>query len=328
MADDSYGALLIPAPVASAAGVLRVPMWEALAAAHGKPVIHAWISDWSEGPTSRELAAAPGVLISRGMDRTFAHIAAWQRRAEKRDAPPRQVAELATPAARVAAAAMIATAGTTLTERESKTAFAAYGIPVVQEMLVTSRDEAAAKAEAMGFPSVLKVESPDLPHKTEAGVIRLNLKTAEEVRQAYDAVMANAAKVSPPPRINGVLVQPMVPQGVEIMVGARVDPLFGPLIVVGLGGIFVELMKDSAVGLAPVTRTEALAMLSKLKGQALLDGFRGMAPVDREALAEVICRVAQFISDHRDTVAEIDVNPLICAGSRILAVDALIVKHG
>ena len=328
MADDSYGALLIPAPVASVAGVLRVPMWEALAAEHGKPVIHAWNSDWSEGPTSRELAAAPGVLISRGMDRTFSHIAAWQRRAEKRDARPRQVAELATPEARVAAAAMIAVAEKTLTERESKTAFAAYGIPVVQEMLVTSRDEAAAKAEAMGFPSVLKVESPDLPHKTEAGVIRLNLKSAEEVRQAYDAVMANAAKVSPPPRINGVLVQPMVPQGVEIMVGARVDPLFGPLIVVGLGGIFVELMKDSAVGLAPVSRTEALAMLGKLKGQALLDGFRGMAPVDREALAEVICRVAQFISDHRDTVAEIDVNPLICAGSRILAVDALIVKHG
>jgi len=328
MADDTFGVLLIPAPVASAAGVLRVPMWEKLAQDHGKPVIHAWISDWLEGPTSRELAAAPGVLLSRGMERTFAHIAAWHRRADKRAAPPRQVAELATPAARIAAAAMIAKAEKTLTERESKEAFAAYGIPVVMERLAQSATEAADAAVAMGLPAVLKVESPDLPHKTEAGVIRLNLKTAEEVRAAYDAVMANAAKVTPPPRINGVLVQPMVPQGVEIMVGARVDPLFGPLIVVGLGGIFVELMKDSAVALAPVSQTEALAMLGKLKGQAVLDGFRGMPAVDREALAEVVCRVAQFISDHRDTVAEIDVNPLICAGSRILAVDALIVKHG
>jgi len=302
-------------------------MWGKLAAESGKPVVHAWISDWSEGPTSRELAAEPGVLLCRTMDRAFGHIAAWQRRADLRDAPPRQVAELASPAAKAEAAAMIAKAERTLTERESKSAFAAYGIPVVQEMLVHSAAEAAEKAVAMGLPAVLKVESPDLPHKTEAGVIRLNLKTADEVRGAYDAVMANAAKVSPPPRINGVLVQPMVPQGVEIMVGARVDPLFGPLIVVGLGGIFVELMKDSAVGLAPVTRTEALAMLGKLKGQAMLDGFRGMPAVDREALAEVICRVAQFISDHRATVAEIDVNPLICAGSRILAVDALIVKH-
>jgi len=328
MADDTYGALLIPAPYANPAGVARVPMWEKLAQDHGKPVIHAWISDWMEGPTSRELAAAPGVLLCRGMERAFAHVAAWHRRAEMRQAPPRQVAELASPEAKATAAAMIAKAEKTLTERESKAAFAAYGIPVVQEMLVQSAEEAAEKAVAMGLPAVLKVESPDLPHKTEAGVIRLNLKTAEEVRAAYDAVMANAAKVSPPPRINGVLVQPMVPQGVEIMVGARVDPLFGPLIVVGLGGIFVELMKDSAVGLAPVTRTEALGMIGKLKGQAMLDGFRGMPPVDREALAEVVCRVAQFISDHKGSVAEIDVNPLICAGSRILAVDALIVKHG
>ena len=325
--DPNYGALLIPAPYANAAGVARVPMWGRLAVASGKPVIHAWISDWMEGPASRELAAEPGVLLCRSMDRAFANIAAWHRRAEMRAAPPRQVPELAGQAAKTEAAGMIARAERTLTERESKMAFSAYGIPVVQEKLAHSANEAADLAVAMGLPAVLKVESPDLPHKTEAGVIRLNLKTADEVRAAYDAVMANAAKVSPPPRINGVLVQPMVPQGVEIMVGARVDPLFGPLIVVGLGGIFVELMKDSAIGLAPVTRSEALGMLAKLKGQALLDGFRGMPAVDREALAEVICRVAQFISDHRDMVAEIDVNPLICAGSRILAVDALIVKH-
>jgi len=139
-------------------------------------------------------------------------------------------------------------------------------------------------------------------------------------------VMENAAKVSPPPRINGVLVQPMVPQGVEVMVGARVDPLFGPLVVVGLGGILVELLKDTAVGLAPVTFKEALGMLDGLKGSAMLRGFRGSPPVDVAALADLVGRVSEFIADHAEAVAEIDVNPLICAGPRILAVDALIYK--
>jgi succinyl-CoA synthetase beta subunit len=216
---------------------------------------------------------------------------------------------------------MLAGAGRTLTEREAKAAFALYGIPVVQEVLAQTADEAVAVAV---YPVVVKVESPDLPHKTEAGVIRLNLKNEAELRAAFAAVMENALKVTA--NINGVLVQPMVPQGVEMMVGARVDPLFGPLIVVGLGGVFVELMKDSAVGLAPITHTEARAMLDKLRGRALLAGFRGGEAVDLDALADIVVRVAEFTDDHQDVVAEIDVNPLICAGSRILAVDALIVK--
>ena len=140
-----------------------------------------------------------------------------------------------------------------------------------------TRSNAAA---ALGYPVVMKVESPDLPHKTEAGVIRLNLGDADAVRAAYDRVMANAAKVSPPPRINGVLVQPMVPQGIELVIGARNDPLFGPLIVVGLGGILVEVLKDSALSPAPVSAQEAVGMLRQLKGLKLLEGFRGMAAVD------------------------------------------------
>jgi acyl-CoA synthetase (NDP forming) len=182
-------------------------------------------------------------------------------------------------------------------------------------------------AEKLGFPVALKVESPDLPHKTEAGVIRLNLKSPAEVCTAFEAVMANAHKVSPPPRINGVLVQPMVPPGTEIMVGARVDPLFGPLIVVGLGGILVELLKDTAVEMAPINHSEARAMLGRLKAQAALTGFRGSEPVDQEQLADVIVRLAEFAADQQDRIAELDVNPLICAGSRIVAVDALIVRN-
>jgi acyl-CoA synthetase (NDP forming) len=145
------------------------------------------------------------------------------------------------------------------------------------------------------------------------------------VRAGHAAVMANAAKVSPSPHINGVLVQPMVSQGVELVIGARNDPLFGPLIVVGLGGILVELLKDSALSPAPVTPREAHDMLSRLKGFKLLEGFRGMAAVDVEKLADVVSRVSRFAADHRDSVAELDINPLICAGDKIMAVDALIV---
>jgi succinyl-CoA synthetase beta subunit len=204
---------------------------------------------------------------------------------------------------------------------------AVYRVPVVGERLTHSADDAVNAAASLGYPVVLKVESPDLPHKTEAGVIRLNLRTADEVQAGYAAVMANADKVSPPPRINGVLVQPMVPQGIELVVGARNDPLFGPLIVVGLGGILVEVLKDTALAPAPVTPFEAEGLLRQLKGVQLLEGFRGMPAVNIKRLAKVISDVSRFAADHRDQVTELDVNPLICAGDRITAVDALIVAR-
>jgi acetyl-CoA synthetase len=117
----------------------------------------------------------------------------------------------------------------------------------------------------------------------------------------------------------------MVPQGIEMVIGARVDPLFGPLVVVGLGGILVEVLKDTALAPAPVTKAQALDLLHGLKGVRLLQGFRGMPAVDMEALAEVVCQVSRFAADHRGRIKELDVNPLICSGGRITAVDALIV---
>jgi hypothetical protein len=139
--------------------------------------------------------------------------------------------------------------------------------------------------------------------------------------------MDNAARVVPPPRINGVLVQPMVPAGLELVVGGRLDPLFGPMVVVGLGGIFVELLRDSATALAPVQEVEARAMLRRLKGYRLLEGFRGLPPVDQDRLVDVIRRISELAADQRGRVAEIDVNPLICAGDRQVAVDALILRR-
>jgi acyl-CoA synthetase (NDP forming) len=327
MDDPQYGAMLVPMVYCSAQTAARLQMYADVAKRAGKPMIMVWVSDWLEGPGALEMERNPDICMFRSMDRAFAAIKAWHRRAAHQLAGRRVAARRVAAAAVAEAGAVIQAApGRVLTEREAKAALALYGVPVVQERLVHSAEEAAAAAAALGLPAVLKVESADLPHKTEAGVIQLNLRSAEEVRAGYEAVMANAAKVVPAPRVNGVLVQPMVPQGVEVMVGARVDPLFGPLVVVGLGGILVELLKDMAVGLAPVTQGEAVAMLEGLKGAAMLRGFRGIPAVDVAALAELVGRVSEFIADHAGAVAEIDVDPLICAGDRVLAVDALIYK--
>jgi acyl-CoA synthetase (NDP forming) len=325
LGDAAYGALVVPQTYGYAPSAKRIPVYDSLAAKHGKITCIAWQSEWLEGPGVKEAEEAEHVALFRSMPSCFAALAAWHWRAAKRTAnaaPP-----AATPSGIVQqAGAMIAAAGSrVLTEREAKAVLALYGVPVVGERVAQSADEAVNAAGSLGYPVVLKVESPDLPHKTEAGVVRLNLRNADEVREAHQTIMARANSVTPPPRIAGVLVQKMMPQGIEMVVGARVDPLFGPLVVVGLGGILVELLEDTALAPAPVTHDEALALLAQLKGARLLDGFRGMPAVDRNRLAEVICRVAAFAADHRDAIAELDVNPLICAGDSITAVDALIV---
>jgi acetyl-CoA synthetase len=284
-----------------------------------------WQTEWQDGPGVVEANQCDRVALFRSMNACFAALATWQWRADKRAAGPQVVAPTPDSVVQQARTLIQAAGERTLTEREVKAVLALYGVPVVGERLAGSSGDAVNAAAALGYPVVLKVESPDLPHKTEAGVIRLNLRDADEVRSAYQTVMANAKAVSPPPLVNGVLVQPMVPQGIEMVVGARNDPLFGPLVVVGLGGILVEVLKDSAIAPAPVTAAQAAGMLRGLKGAKLLDGFRGMPAVDIDRLAQVISDISRFVADHRDTVAELDVNPLICAGNRIVAVDGLIV---
>ena len=321
-----YGAMVYPQVYSYEATAQRIPVFETLARTYGKPVCMVWITEHLTGPGAREAEAAEHVALFRSMRSCFATLAAWHDRADRlatRGATPAPT----DPALRAQAAALLAAApGRTLTEREAKTALALYGVPVVGERLSHTADDAATAAEALGFPVVLKAESPDLPHKTEAGVIRLNLRNAAEVREAFAAIVAKAEAVVPRPRLAGVLVQPMVPAGVELVVGARIDPLFGPLIVVGLGGVLVEVLADTALARAPVTPAQAKRMLGELKGARLLDGFRGAPAVDRDALAAAIAAVSRFAADHAGAIAELDVNPLICAGARIVAVDALIVK--
>jgi acetyl-CoA synthetase len=323
--DPAFCALVVPSVYASPLAAARIPQYGAWARASGKPVVNVWLAEFLDAGMARLMETEDAVPLIRSMDRCFAAVAAWHEMADRRanPAPPPPPTPSGT---RDQAAQLLAGAATaTLTEREAKAVLALYGVPVVGERLTATADEAIAAAEALGFPVVLKVESPDLPHKTEAGVIRLGLRSAAEVREAHAAVLANAGKAAA--QIVGVLVQPMVPQGVEVLIGARVDPLFGPLVVVGLGGVLVELLADRAVGLAPLPHAEARRMLDGLKGAAAFRGFRGAPAVDLDRLASIVVRVAAFVADHADAILELDVNPLICAGERIVAVDALIVRR-
>jgi succinyl-CoA synthetase beta subunit len=222
---------------------------------------------------------------------------------------------------------LLAGSGQRLSERDAKRILAAYGVPVVTDIVVQSASAAIAAARDIGFPVVLKALSADIPHKTEAGVVRLALNDDNAVRFAFDAIIAAAQAISPLPQVAGVLVQPMLIAGVEIVVGAQCDPIFGPMVVVGTGGIMVELLADSTTELAPVNFSQALAMIHRLKGAAVLSGFRGAPACDIERLARIVVAVSELIADHADAIAEIDVNPVLCGPDRAIAVDALIVRR-
>lgn len=327
LGDPVYGALVIPQPHASDVTRTRLKVFSDAAQRHGKIVGSVWLSEWLEGPGALECELDPHLAMFRSADRCFAAFAAWHQREEWQRSLAKEYARIApTAVAKEAGRLIDASKEHILTEREAKKVLAVYGVPVVGEVLVQNFEAAATAAKELGYPVVIKLESPDLPHKTEAGVVQLNIMDEAQLHIAFTLVMANVNKVSPKPRINGVLVQPMIGRGLEIMVGARIDPQFGPLVIVGMGGIMVELLKDTVLELAPVAPWQALAMLEKLKGSALLKGFRGSQPVNMTKLAEVIARISEFAVDQKDRISELDVNPLICSGEEIMVVDALIAR--
>jgi acyl-CoA synthetase (NDP forming) len=318
----------VPQPVAFDLHRARIPALSTMSQQSGKITCNVLISGWLQGPGTVEAETDPHVALFRSMDRCFRSIAAWHSRADRQTRGERRLERRSDPAAAVDAARLIADAPhASLTEHQSKAILGLYGIPSVREIRAEDSRSAATAAATLGYPVVLKVESPDIAHKTEAGVVALNVGSAIELNQRYGRIMANARSYAPMAAIHGVIVQSMVPGGVEIVAGARVDPTLGPLIVVGFGGILVELLKDSAVELAPISRDEALRMLAKLKGYPLLRGFRGSSPVDLERLADIVVRLSEFVADQQEIVAEVDVNPIICGERSMLAVDALIVRR-
>ncbi len=214
-----------------------------------------------------------------------------------------------------------------MTEVESKDIFRAYGLPVADTRLATSEDEAVALAETIGYPVVLKIASPDILHKSDAGGVKVNIKTAEEVRAAYQEILKNAKAYKADADIHGIVIQEMAPWGTEVILGSVNDPTFGPSVMFGLGGIFVEILKDVTFRVAPISPAQAYKMLSEIKGAPILAGARGEAPRDREKLAEVLSRYAQMVVDLGDVIAESDANPVIVyeEGAGVNIVDARII---
>lgn len=214
-----------------------------------------------------------------------------------------------------------------LHEAESKALLAAYGIPVTRDLMAADAGAALKAAVELGAPVVLKVLAADVPHKTEAGGVALNLRTPDEVRAAYDRILANVRRYKPDAAIAGVLVAEQVSGAAELIAGVTVDPQFGPVVVAGLGGVFVEVLKDAAMRLPPFDHAEALAMLEELRGRAVLNGVRGRPPADVDALAHTLVNLGRLALDWQDHLAELDINPLFVlpAGQGVKAADALVV---
>jgi len=230
---------------------------------------------------------------------------------------------------RDAIARELAQAGPVLTEVASKKLLARYGVPLPPEALATSEDEAIAAATKIGGAVALKVQSPDILHKTEAGAVMLGLSGKSAVRDGYRTVLARAKAAHPSAKIDDVLVQAMAKRGREMILGVTRDPDFGPVLMVGLGGLHVEVLKDVAFAPVPLGVEDALDLIGQLRGAALLDAVRGEPAADRDALARLMVALSRFAADHADAIAEIDLNPVIvhAAGEGLTIVDALIVKR-
>jgi acetyl-CoA synthetase (ADP-forming) len=211
-----------------------------------------------------------------------------------------------------------------LLENEAKTICNEYGIPVTKFNLAKNENEAAAKANRIGYPVVLKIVSPDIIHKSDAGGVILNLKTPKEVNIAYKKIIENAKKYKPDAKIVGVLVQEMAPQFTEVIVGAIKDPQFGQTVMFGLGGIFVELLKDVNFRIAPINAEDAKEMITQLKAFPLLNGYRNTLPADLDALAAILCSVSNIIMENPE-IKELDLNPIMAYPKGAKTVDARII---
>jgi succinyl-CoA synthetase beta subunit len=186
----------------------------------------------------------------------------------------------------------------------------AYGLPVPPHRLCSTAREAVAFARQVGFPVVLRAISSQIVHKWEAKAVVLNLPDADAVRTAYDQMLRNLAEAVPEAELRGVLVRPMIPAGHEVILGAKRDPAFGPVLMFGLGGIYVELFEDVTFALAPIGRAAAGRMLRRVKAHRLLEGLRGSQPADIKGVQECLMRVGELVADFK-RIVELDVNPLI-----------------
>jgi acyl-CoA synthetase (NDP forming) len=306
--DAQYGVLLCAMSVSSReTGAKRSSDIASLARSQPKPIAVVWVSEWLQGPASEAYEAEDRVGFFRSLDRCYGAIAAWQRWHEARPVEERLTKKVSG----------LDLSKKVLGERDAKAVLGRYGIRSAPERQARNADEAVKAAAELGYPVVLKADG-DIEHKTEAGAVKLDLRDEAALRAACGAMKAAR---------NGFLVQSMLKGGVELVVGIKRDPQCGPVLLVGLGGVLVEILRDTALALAPVGKVEARRMLESLKGFKLLQGYRGSAPADLDAVCEAIARISEFAADFADQVEEIDVNPLLARPDGAVALDALIVMR-
>jgi acyl-CoA synthetase (NDP forming) len=211
-----------------------------------------------------------------------------------------------------------------LTEVESKELLMKAGIPVVEAKLAGSKKEAIAISREMGFPVALKISSTDVVHKSDSGGVKLGLANATQVGKAYSQIVSSIKQAYPEARIDGVSVQTMAPPGVEVIVGMSKDAQFGPVIMFGLGGILVEVLKDVSFRIVPLTERDAREMIKEIKGYPVLQGYRGQKPASIPALEQLIVKVSQFV-EKNPQIKELDLNPIFAYPDKAVAVDARII---
>jgi acyl-CoA synthetase (NDP forming) len=216
---------------------------------------------------------------------------------------------------------------TLLNEIESKVLLSEAGIPVVETKLATSKQEAIAISKKLGFPVALKIVSPEISHKSDVGGVKLDLKTSKQVEAAYEEILSAVKQKYPNAVIDGVSVQKMARPGTEVIVGMTKDAQFGPVLMFGLGGILVELLKDVSFRIVPFEREDAREMIREIKGYPILEGFRGREPADVSILEEILLKISRFVDDHPE-IKELDLNPIFAYKDGAVTVDARIILEG
>lgn len=211
-----------------------------------------------------------------------------------------------------------------LLEPEAKQICMQYDIPVTKFKVAKTVDEAAKFSDEIGYPIVLKIVSPDIIHKFDVGGVILNLSNSQEVRDAYQRILVNVKKHKPEAKITGVFVQQMAPSSTEVIVGATKDPQFGPALMFGLGGIFVEILKDVTFRIAPLTEQDAREMITEVKAYPVLKGYRGQPPADIEAIVKILLNTSRLVMDHSE-IKELDLNPIMVYEKGAKTVDARII---
>lgn len=212
-------------------------------------------------------------------------------------------------------------------EYESLCYLDAHGVAIPPQAVAATEEEAVEAVKRLGYPLSVKIHSADIQHKSDVGGVRLNLRDEAGLRDAFRTVMDNCGKNAPQARLEGVLLKPMLKTGVEMIIGVNNDKDFGPMIMVGMGGVFVELFKDVQLACAPLTRKQAIRMIDSLKSAPLLDGYRGSEPCNKEALAELLVKISEMAASGREEIRELDINPVFVTPEGVAIADALLVKY-